>query len=77
MGWWKNGYPENFAKVLNAPNWIGVNVTIDKETLDLNTCKEVLDFKRELNMQEGWYKRSFKAILPNDIKVAVSIRRIL
>jgi trehalose/maltose hydrolase-like predicted phosphorylase len=23
VGWWKNGYPEYFAKVLNAPNWIG------------------------------------------------------
>jgi maltose phosphorylase len=22
VGWWKNGYPEYFAKVLNAPNWI-------------------------------------------------------
>ena len=22
VGWWKNGYPEYFAKVLNAPYWI-------------------------------------------------------
>ena len=21
VGWWKNGYPEYFAKVLNAANW--------------------------------------------------------
>ena len=21
VGWWKNGYPEYFAKVLNATNW--------------------------------------------------------
>jgi maltose phosphorylase len=26
VGWWKNGYPEYFAKVLNAANWIGLNV---------------------------------------------------
>ena len=26
VGWWKNGYPEYFAKVLNAPNWIGINI---------------------------------------------------
>ena len=26
VGWWKNGYPEYFAKVLNAPNWIGIHV---------------------------------------------------
>ena len=24
VGWWKNGYPEYFAKVLNAPSWIGI-----------------------------------------------------
>ena len=27
VGWWKNGYPEYFAKVLNAANWIGIDVT--------------------------------------------------
>ena len=29
VGWWKNGYPEYFAKVLNAPNWIGIDVKIN------------------------------------------------
>ena len=46
VGWWKNGYPESFAKVLNAPNWIGINVFIDEEPLDLNACKAVKDFCR-------------------------------
>ncbi|WP_298487343.1 glycoside hydrolase family 65 protein [uncultured Maribacter sp.] len=77
VGWWKNGYPEYFAKVLNAPNWIGINVFINNEPLDLNTCKEISDFKRELNMQEGWYKRTFKATLPNTNKVEVAITRFL
>ena len=26
VGWWKNGYPEYFAKVLNGVNWIGVRI---------------------------------------------------
>jgi len=30
VGWWKNGYPEYFAKVLNAPNWIGIGIQINK-----------------------------------------------
>ena len=77
VGWWKNGYPEYFAKVLNAPNWIGINVTINDEALDLHTCKKVKNFCRELNMKEGWYKRSFTAILPNDIEVSVSVTRFL
>jgi maltose phosphorylase len=38
VGWWKNGYPESFAKVLNSVNWIAVRVHINKQELDLNTC---------------------------------------
>lgn len=77
VGWWKNGYPEHFAKVLNAPNWIGIEVIINTEALDLNTCKEVTHFRRELNMKEGWYKRSFTAILKNDVKIRVNSTRFL
>ena len=36
VGWWKNGYPEYFAKVLNAANWIGINVAINGVELDLS-----------------------------------------
>ena len=77
VGWWKNGYPEYFAKVLNAPNWIGINVIVNGESLDLNTCKSVDSFKRELNMKEGWLSRYFKATLPNDVQVEVSVKRFL
>jgi maltose phosphorylase len=52
VGWWKNGYPEYFAKVLNAPSWIGIDVELDGEQLDLAQC-EVIDFQRVLNMREG------------------------
>jgi maltose phosphorylase len=77
VGWWKNGYPEYFAKVLNAPNWIGINVFIDKEPLDLNTCTNIKGFRRELNMKEGWYRRQFEATLPNATTVAVNVTRFL
>lgn len=77
VGWWKNGYPEYFAKVLNAPSWIGINVTINGETLDLNTCKEVRNFKRVLNMKEGVYTRSFVAVLPSGTEVQVAATRFL
>ena len=36
VGWWKNGYPESFAKVLNAPNWIGISIKVNGELLDLD-----------------------------------------
>jgi len=74
VGWWKNGYPEYFAKVLNAANWIGIDITIDNEKLDLHICK-VIDFKRILNMREGYLQRSFTAELPSGKKVAVNTKR--
>ncbi|WP_299366648.1 glycoside hydrolase family 65 protein [Winogradskyella sp.] len=77
VGWWKNGYPEYFAKVLNAPNWIGINVFVNDQALDLHTCKNVENFKRELNMKEGWLSRSFIATLQNDIQVEVFAKRFL
>ena len=77
VGWWKNGYPKYFAKVLNAPNWIGIDIEINDENLDLNTCTQVKNFRRELNMKEGWYNRSFEATLQNGTEIAVNIRRFL
>lgn len=77
VGWWKNGYPEYFSKVLNAPNWIGINVMVDDETLDLFSCKKIDKFSRELNMKEGWLGRSFEATLQNDTIVKVNVKRFL
>jgi maltose phosphorylase len=77
VGWWKNGYPEYFAKVLNAPNWIGINIEINGETLDLANCAEVSNFRRELNMKEGWYHRFFNATLQNGTQISVNVLRFL
>ena len=77
VGWWKNGYPEYFAKVLNAPNWIGINVYVNEEQLDLATCKSVDNFRRELNMKEGWLSRTFTASLQNDVTIKVETKRFL
>lgn len=77
VGWWKNGYPEYFAKVLNAPNWIGIDVYVDGEALDLNACKNVSEYRRELNMKTGIYTRSFKATLQNDMEIEVTATRFL
>jgi maltose phosphorylase len=77
VGWWKNGYPEYFAKVLNAPNWIGIAIQINGENLDLAQCKSVLNFRRELNMKEGIYYRSFEATLQNGTQIAVKTCRFL
>lgn len=77
VGWWKNGYPEYFAKVLNAPNWIGIKVFVNGHELDLATCTKVSGYKRELNMKEGWHKRTFSAVLPNAIEIKGEVTRFL
>jgi maltose phosphorylase len=74
VGWWKNGYPEYFAKVINAANWIGIDVLIGDEQLDLAKC-EVSAFGRELNMKEGYLKRTFRAKTANDKEVEVEAIR--
>jgi maltose phosphorylase len=76
VGWWKNGYPEYFAKVLNAVNFTGIDVVINGEKLDLAKCK-VISFKRVLNMKEGTLSRKFVAELSSGLKVEVNALRFL
>ncbi|MBN1926807.1 MAG: glycoside hydrolase family 65 protein [Prolixibacteraceae bacterium] len=76
VGWWKNGYPEYFAKVLNAANWIGIDITINGERLDLAKMK-ISSFRRELNMKEGTLCRQFTASFKNGKTIEVSVIRFL
>ncbi|MCG8475965.1 MAG: glycoside hydrolase family 65 protein [Cytophagales bacterium] len=76
VGWWKNGYPEYFAKVLNAANWLGIAIKIDGEELDLNHAN-VQEFRRELDMKEGFLVRTYKAELPSGKVVSVEAKRLL
>jgi len=76
VGWWKNGYPEYFAKVLNAPNWGGIFVEVDGLDLDLATIK-IRNFRRELDMKEACLKRSFIATFPNGHEIEVHTSRFL
>ena len=74
VGWWKNGYPEYFAKVLNATNWIGIDIEIEGTSLDLAKCK-VSSFRRVLNMKEGYLERSFTATTEDGKEVKVVATR--
>jgi len=76
VGWWKNGYPEYFAKVLNAANWVGIHFQIDGISLDLATSK-TSNFLRELNMKEGYLLRMFDTTLNNGTEVSVVAKRFL
>ena len=74
VGWWKNGYPEYFAKVLNSVNWLGLHILLDETVLDLAKLTP-LDYCGELDMEKGLLSRSFKIQLTDDILVSVNSER--
>jgi len=76
VGWWKNGYPEYFAKIINSVNWIGIDIWVNDEKLDLAKCS-ISDFERTLNMKEGYLQREFTAALKNGNKVHVKATRFI
>jgi len=76
VGWWKNGYPEYFAKVLNAPNWIGIDISVNGKEIDLATAR-IISFSRILNMKEGYLERSFKVYVSRNKTVEINTRRFL
>ena len=77
VGWWKNGYPEYFAKVPNAAFWIGVDVAVDGEPLDLATVAEVKSFYRETDMRRSVLTRRMTVTMRNGAEVAVEATRFL
>ena len=77
VGWWKNGYPEYFAKVINAPNWIGLSIKIDGATLDLNKVEKIDQFERILDMKRGLYQRLISVKMKNNLKVEINSKRFL
>ncbi|MCX6332718.1 MAG: family 65 glycosyl hydrolase domain-containing protein [Bacteroidia bacterium] len=76
VGWWKNGYPEYFAKVLNAPRWIGIDVSVNGRRIDLATAK-LISFKRTLNMKEGWLEKQFSLTVSKNKTLEFNSRRFV
>lgn len=72
VGWWKNGYPNYFTRIPNAPNWSGIIVRLIDEELDL-ALWDVDSFERRLDMKEGISYRDFQVTSPkgNILKVHV------
>ncbi len=76
VGWWKNGYPDYFAKVLNAADWTPIHITVDGTSLDL-AIAEIHSFRRTLDMRAGELTRTFRATLPNGVMVEVETTRLI
>ena len=58
VGWWKNGYPSYFGKVINAVRMNGIRIVIDGEPIDLAKTPYD-DYTCELDMKTGVIHRSF------------------
>ncbi len=74
VGWWKIGYPEYFAKVLNSTNWIGFTITIGDEVVDMAKAT-VLDHSRTLDMKEGILCRSSLVRLESGKEIRIETKR--
>ena len=75
-GNWKNGYSDTNDRIINAPNWTGISVRLNDDRLDLAEW-DVQDFKRVLNMREGFLERTFEAISSKGHRIQVSVKRFL
>ena len=75
VGWWKNGYPEYFGKVINAVDFIAMDLFIDDQLIDLATLTTE-DFYWELNMKNGVLTLSYTVTTPSN-KVRLSFERFL
>lgn len=75
VGWWKNGYPDYFGKVINAMNIIGVQLFLDGDEVDLFK-DETEGFHLELDMRAGVLKHSY-VVSKNGKKARVEAERFL
>lgn len=76
VGWWKNGYPNFFSRVPNAPNWSGIYVRLIDEEINLATWS-VSSFERRLDMKEGISYRDFIATSPKGHSVSVHVEHLI
>lgn len=75
VGWWKNGYPDYFGKVINATNVIAVDIEVGGERVDLH-CGQHQDFRLRLDLRNGLLTRSFEYTVGSS-RVHIAFERFL
>lgn len=75
VGWWKNGYPDYFGKVINAMDFIQMKLFVNDQEVDLATVA-FEDFDLELNMQNGVLTRTF-TVNVGQAKIRFTFERFL
>ncbi|WP_195525953.1 glycoside hydrolase family 65 protein [Lacticaseibacillus rhamnosus] len=75
VGWWKNGYPEYFGKVINAPSFLGIGITVNGQQVDL-AKSHYRDFYLALDLHQGLLTRRF-VYIGADVEVQFEFARFL
>lgn len=75
VGWWKNGYPDYFGKVINGINFAGVALKVNETEIDLAKIPYE-DFYLELDMATGILQRNYTVTVAG-AKVRFSFQRFL
>jgi len=75
VGWRKNGYPEYFGKVVNAPNFIAVDIFVNDQKIDLAKVN-YSDFYLELDLKTGVLSRSYQVKIEEAV-LKISFKRFL
>ena len=75
VGWWKIGYPEYFGKVINAPSFLDIGITVNGQRIDLATS-QYRDFYLALDLHQGLLKRQF-VYIGDDVEVRFEFSRFL
>lgn len=76
VGWWKNGYPHYFGKVINAVNLISIPIRANGTPLDTATAT-IRDFRLQLDLKTGILTRSFTWHLDDGAVLALTFERFL
>ncbi len=58
VGWWKNGYPRYFGKVINAPDFLSIPIAINGVDIDLARVA-YRDFHLTLDLHDGVLRRGY------------------
>lgn len=58
VGWWKNGYPDYFGKVINAVDFTKVDIKLNGSSVDI-AQDAFSDYELVLDMQKGLLTRSY------------------
>lgn len=75
VGWWKNGFPQFYTRIPNAPDWSYIGLRLVDEELDLAQW-DVNSFNRRLDMKAGISYRDVDVTSPRGHKLRLHVEHI-